>query len=197
MTRTARSIPWIIASRLLGIVVFLVVLVVAKIVASTYDNAFFSALVNFLYGNLGLIIFIGILFLVAECFGVFVFPLNLPAPLFNAIASIFLVSFIIGILEFVNGYFMTNGYLGIDISPTLDILVVLLYPLIFILVLIVGYYEIFSGIGREEQRPAATDRPTPPSSSDQTAKSWEEIGDEVRQAIYDFVPRFREEINRR
>jgi len=192
VTRRSRSIPWIVASRLLGIVIFLIVLAVARAAAFTSGNALFSTLVDFFYANLGLIIFIGILFLVAECFGVLIFPLNLPAPLFNAIASIFLVSFILRLLEVINGYY------GLEILPILDVLEVLLYPLLFILVLIAGYYEIFSGIGQEEGKPVVEHPQSPPSpSSEPAAKSWDEIGSEIRQTIYDIVHRFREEINRR
>lgn len=191
MTRAPRSIPWIIASRLLGIVIFLVVLAIARVAAATSGNGLFHTLVDFLYVNMALIIFIGILFLVAECFGVLLFPLNLPAPLFNALASIFLVSFIIRLLELVNGYY------GLEIASVLDVLEVLLYPLLFILVLVVGYYEIFSNIGRDERKPEEPPSQVQPPSSGPAEKSWEDIGNEIRQVIFDLVHRFREEINRR
>ncbi len=70
----------------------------------------------------------------------------------------------------------------------------LLYLLVFFIVVITGYVRIFypDTIRPDIPRETEKDKPACP-----VCTSWEEVGNEIRQAMYDLVHRFRDEINRK
>ncbi len=187
MVQERPSIAWIILSRTVGIVLFLVVLALLTVFAAYVNVPLFGVIVGFLWLNAGLLVFIAVLFLIAEVFSAFTFPLNLPAPFFSATASIFLVALLFRIFRFVDELY------NLDIFQVLEFIEPLIYPFLFLGVLIFGYIEIFSrltGERSEEERMQPARTPT-------EGKTWDEIGREFRDAIYDAVHRAREEINRR
>jgi hypothetical protein len=77
-------------------------------------------------------------------------------------------------------------------------------PLVFIIVLATGYFEIMRRLwwqpnldadtGGEVVHLAAINEPEQPVPN---AKSWEEIGAEFRMMLYDIIHRFRQEINKK
>jgi hypothetical protein len=82
----------------------------------------------------------------------------------------------------------------------------ILVPLVFLVVLASGYFEILREIWHppmdipgEQQEPAGakTGSGASPVSSEGDAKSWEEIGSEFRLMLYDLIHRFRQEIKRK
>jgi hypothetical protein len=190
-----RSLIGIILSRIVGFCIFLLLLGVAWYIDTyIWSPPLFHTIVVFLtaYYTLGALIFLSILFLIAELFNELDFPLNLPAPLFNGIASIFLIAFLRIIFQLIDTYFRFG------LSGYLDIIAFILVPLVFILVVIVGYVKIFAGLGAEPVRPAekAAPAPEPSATPSPQGKSWEEIGSEFRGAIYDLLHRIREELKK-
>lgn len=178
-------------SGLFGILVFLVVLVLLRFIAEHTRWPLFDGIVEFLFANAALLVFISVLFMTGEVFAVFDFPLNLPFPVFNAIASVLLVSFLIAFLQFFDAYY------AIGISGILDVVQVFLLPLTLIAVLIAGYLTVYIRWKGPDPAPAADSSPgtvkTEPTVGPPT---WKEIGDEFRTMIRDLIRKIRNEINR-
>src|SRR5512139_643174 len=98
--RNDRSATQVLINGLIGIIIFLIVLVVFRYIADHISWPLFSGFVDLLYANAVLIIIFSVLFMFGNIFATFVFPFNLPFPLFNAVASVLLVSFIIRLMGF-------------------------------------------------------------------------------------------------
>jgi hypothetical protein len=184
LSRGSYKTPFrIIISRLIGLIFCLVFLIVMRMIANHYHSPLLTGFVDFLYANLILIIVFSVLFMVGEVFETFSFPYNLPFPAFNAFASVLLVLFLIRMLEFFDIYFT------LSISSAIAILQWILSPLIFIVVIITGYISIFKKPPEESPDMGS---PAPPPTG--KPASWEDVGGEFRQMLYDFFSRIREEI---
>jgi hypothetical protein len=178
-----RSAFTILVSGLIGLILFLVLLIVMRMIANHYQSPLLTGFVDFLYANLVLIIAFSVLFMIGEVIETFAFPYNLPFPAFNAFASVLLVLFLIRMLEFFDIYFT------LSISSAIAILQWLLYPLVFIVVIVTGYLSIFKK--PPEERP---DTGSPEPAPGGGPASWEDVGSEFRQMLYDFFRRIREEL---
>lgn len=183
MTGKKRSAFGILVSGLIGLILCLVFLIVLRTIAIHYQSPLLTGFVDFLYANLVLIIALSVLFMIGEVFETFSYPFNLPFPAFNAFASVLLVLFLIRMLEFFDIYFT------LSISSAITILQWILYPLIFIVVIVTGYLSIFRK-APEETPDTGSPEPVPAGKP----ASWEDVGGEFRQMLYDFFSRIREEI---
>jgi hypothetical protein len=183
MTGRKRSAYSVLVSGLIGLILCLVFLIVMKMIASHYQAPLLTGFVDFLYANLVLIIAFSVLFMVGEVFETFSFPYNLPFPAFNAFASVLLVLFLIRMLEFFQAYFT------LSISSAIATLQWILYPLIFIIVIVTGYLSIFKKTPDE-----TPDTGSPASAPTGKPASWEDVLGEFRQMLYDLFSRIREEI---
>jgi len=174
-------------SGLIGIIFFLIMLIILSYIANQISSPLFSGFVDLLYANAALIIIFSVLFMFGDIFATFAFPFNLPFPLFNAIASVLLVSFIMSIMGFIDSFY------ALGIGPSLQFVKLILYPLTFVIVLIAGYSSIFY------RKPETC--PSSPVQTDNGAPvkrpSWEEVGGEFRQMVFDFFNRIRDELNRK
>ncbi len=207
--KSDRPAIWVIVSALLGIVLFLVMLAVLRYFSSTSSNALFSGIVDLLFANAGLIIFFSIMFMIADVFMTFSFPLNLPAPFFSAVGGVLVVTFIFRIFGFLISFY------DLGVIPGLYLAGFILYPLVFVILLIAGFGTIFSG-WQEERRekearsqgpaenPSCTtgDKQAGPcetgtSGENSGRKTWDDVGNEFRQMLYDAFHRLREEISRK
>ena len=193
-----RSLGWVFVSRMIGIICFLIVVVLANILRYYVASPVYHSAVDFVNGNFWLLLLITVILLVADLFGAFPFPLNLPAPIIRAFGSVFCIAFILSVFQWVDKYFGTNLY------QFFWVLAFLVVPLVFLIVLATGYFEIMrrlwwqpnldTGSGAEvvlQDTTGETDQPV----SD--AKSWEEIGEEFRMMLYDIIHRFRQEIKKK
>ncbi len=191
------TLGWIFVSRVIGILCFLIVMVLANILTYYVTNPLYHSAVNFVNGEFWLLLLIAVIMMVADLFTTFTFPLNLPAPIIRAIGSVFVIAFILRLFSWVDTIAGTNLY---EIFWLVSFLVI---PLVFLIILVTGYYEIMRRLSRQ-QRPAAepgtdaTPAETPegavPPVSD--TKSWDEIGTEFRLMLYDIIHRFREDIKK-
>jgi hypothetical protein len=163
------------------------VLVVFRYVATHSTWPLFDGFVDLLFVYVPLIILFSVLFMIGDIFAVFPFPFNLPFPLFNAAGSMLLVSFLLAVLIYVDGYF------SIGISPALDAIALFLLPLVIIIVLIAGYVSIFAGLKSPKPDPSQDTRP---SRTPENYPSWETIGEEFRQMVADVIRKVRNEIHK-
>lgn len=144
---TQKSIPGIIALRIFGLLLFLLFLYIANNLSFFTDNPLNYQIILFLNSQVWLLVLITIAFLIGEIFNALIFPLNLPAPLFNAMGAVLLVRFLISIFA------LFDILLDNNIFHFLDTLSFIIYPFVFIIVLIGGYILILQNLVRTDQSP--------------------------------------------
>ena len=173
-----------ILSMILGIALFSVLLLAMNAFVSP-QNEVLHGLVVLLNKNYPLFIVIALLLVTGEIFGRFTFPLNLPAPLFYALASVFIVIFFFNVFQYL------DIVTGAGIYQNLEILRILLSILIFLIVFTGGYFRIFGDLLQtSRQRELQGEFPeTVPG-----VKTWNDIGNEFRQLVFDTLQRMREEL---
>ena len=190
------TLGWVFVSRMIGIICFLIVVVLANILTFYISNPLYNEGVNFLNLNFWLLLLIGIIIFISDIFGALPFPLNLPAPIIKAIGSVFIIAFVLRVFQWV------DSTTGNNIYHYFWLLSFVIVPVVFIIVLLAGYYEILCDLWakakiRDESDMVvhASTSDLPPSSS--LPKSWDDVGAELRMMLYDLLHRFREEIRRR
>lgn len=193
-----RSLGWVFVSRMIGIICFLIVVVLANILKYYVESPVYHSGVIFINENFWLLLLIAVILLAADLFGAFPFPLNLPAPIIKAIGSVFCIAFFLRVFQWIDIIASLNLY------PSFWLVSFLVVPLVFIIVLASGYFEIMRRLwwqpnpdieggakvvhlepGKEAAQPVSD------------AKSWEEIGAEFRMMLYDIIYRFRQEIKKK
>ena len=180
-----RSIIWTVFSTFVGIIAFLVLLAILDFSFGSSGNVVIQSLISLLKEDFYLLIVIALILMTGEIFDRFTFPLNLPAPLFQALASVFLVIFIFDVFRFL------SDITGANIYQNLEILRILLSILIFLIVFTGGYFKIFGDllrVGRQRELQGE------PAASSPDVKTWNDIGNEFRQLVFDVLQRMREEI---
>lgn len=192
------SVSWVFVSRMTGIICFLIVVVLANILTYYVESPVYHSGVTFLNENFWLLLLISIILLVADLFGAFPFPLNLPAPIIRAFGSVFCIAFVLSVFQWVDLYFRTTLY------QFFWVLAFLVVPLVFLIVLATGYFDIMR---RLWWQPNLDDEPGvkvvhkdtigKTESPLSNAKSWEEIGAEFRMMLFDIIHRFRQEIKKK
>lgn len=143
----ARNVAGIFLSKLLGVLIFLVILGLLNFLIPYVDEFVFREIVGFLNANLLLILLFTLFFCVAEMFFALVFPINLPAPLFSSFGSVFLVSFIFNVLGFIDSNFKMG------LNGLLNEVYFFIVVIVFLIVFISGYIIVFSrGMRRRVRR---------------------------------------------
>lgn len=150
---TLKSIPGIIALRIFGLLLFLFLLYIANNLSFFTDNPLNYQIILFLNSHVWLLVLITFAFLIGEIFNALIFPLNLPAPLFNAVGAVLLVGFLIRIFA------LFDILLYINIFHIFDTLSFIIYPFVFIIVLIGGYILILQNLVRTGQSPKKGTKP--------------------------------------
>jgi hypothetical protein len=185
------SLGWVFVTRMIGIISFLIIIVLANILKSLYPMS--THVVGFLNDNFWLLLIIAIILFIADIFSAFPFPLDLPAPIIRAFGSVFIITFLLAVVRWL--------VVSAEMNNLFQILSILVAPIVFLLVLATGYYEILRRLfrsGRTNGTAPAVSDPTigtpKPGSFANGIKSWEEVGVEFRMMVYDILHRFREEI---
>jgi hypothetical protein len=191
--RKHKSATQALISGLIGIIFFLIMLIMFNYIAVHISSPLFSGFVDLLYANAALIIIFSVLFMLGDIFATFAYPFNLPFPLFNAAASVLLVSFIISIMGFINSFY------ALGIGQSLQLVKLILYPLTLLVVLIAGYLSLFSKPQERNSDECSQSSAETSEKEEQkrSSPSWEEIGNEFRQVIFDFFHRIRDDLNRK
>jgi hypothetical protein len=194
-----KPMSWIFVSRMMTIICFLIVVVLATILTTvtTPDGTFQQAADGLLFSNFWLLLFILVVLFVADIFGTLAFPLNLPAPIIRAFGSAFCITYILIVFQW-----MDDNY-GTTISQFSWLVPSFIVPLVFLVVLISGYYVIFRQLSEQPEKESEDmsdtrmvhgeryDSAAQPVSD---ARSWEEIGEEFRGMMFDIFHRIREDI---
>lgn len=173
----------IVITNLIQLIVFLIALGLLNFFVNYFDNKIFYEIVKLLNNSIWLILVFSIIFTIAEVFGSFSFPLNMPAPIFNAIGSIFLLNFLFKI-------FVKVGQLtDIDTFLSISKLFSVLYPIVFLLVLIGGYISIFARAIEEN-----INKKSRASKKKSNERTWDDVGNEFREMLYEVFHSAREAI---
>jgi hypothetical protein len=196
-----RSFGWVFVKGMSGIICFLIVVVLAKIMMNftPSEGLFQKAAEGILFANFWLLLLITIVLFIADIFGAFPFPLNLPAPIIRAFGSVFCIAFVLSVFQWVDSISGTTFY------QFFWVLAFLIVPLVFLIVLASGYFEIMRKLWWQPRIDGRSDGQVVHESSDYgpaempvtDAKSWEEIGAEFRMMLFDIIHRFRQEIKRK
>jgi hypothetical protein len=184
---------------MIAIICFLIVVVLVNILTHYVSNPFFQSGVSFINENFWLLLLIAVILFVGAIFGSFPFPLNLPAPIIRAFGSVFCIAFILGAFQWVDSFASTTLY------PMFWFLSFIIVPLVFLIVLASGYFEIMRQLWWQPRVDTPTDGQVvhegsanePDEVPVTDVKSWEEIGAEFRMMLYDIIHRFRQEIKRK
>ena len=178
-------------SRLIGLAIFLILLIIANILY--IPNSIYSQVINFLNNNLGVIILISVLLYLGELFFIFAFPFNLPAPIFNAFGGVFLIVFLFRIFYLIgnminNPWFFSFDYLKSGI-----------YLLIFFLIIIFGYVNIFMDLGyRRQKRIKGVERYEDSMERKKSDKEefidWNDFRDNLKKTLQDIPKNIKESL---
>jgi uncharacterized membrane protein len=183
-----RNILEISVSRLVGLVIFLVLLVIANLIY--INSSIYLDIVGFLNSNIGIIILFTILLYLGEVFFIFDFPLNIPAPIFNAIGGFFVVGFIFDVI------YLIGNFIGPNVFYLLKLLEPFVIWLVVLIILIVGYIEVFGGIGsksrkrraeRVERARSMKEKRDRHEKSEKHDWEWEDVKKEIRNAVHEAV----------
>jgi len=142
----AKEIGHEILTRFIGFLIFLVLLGLANVLTYYIKNEIFLSVVNFLNVNVWLIIIFSVILLIGEIFGLLMFPLNIPGPLFNAVGSVFLIQFVFKLFEFITK--LSKVVINIPLNNIENVVMIL----VFIIVLVVGYVHIVIDATRPKKR---------------------------------------------
>lgn len=167
----AKRVSKVIFSKLIGFIFFLILLFVLNILAMTLGIPDLNLALQMLNNNIDLIMALFILFFIGEILEVLILPFNLLAPLFNAVGSLFLTTFIFKVFEYLESLINVNVFFIFRAFSWL------IYPLVFFTVLLVGYVGIFTKKPKKKRKSKST--------------SWDDIGDEFRDTILDALRRIR------
>jgi hypothetical protein len=192
-----KSLSSVFVSRMIGIITFLIVVVLANILTYYVSSPVYRAGVVFLNENFWLLLLIGIILLAGDVFFAFPLPFNLPAPIIRAIGSVFVIAFMLHVFQWVDTIAATSLY------SFVWVLSFVIVPIVFIIVLVSGYFEIMRQLFWTPRNEQDKDNPgmyeTKISSHQEPvsdAKSWEDIGAEFRLVMYDLMHRIRQEIRK-
>ena len=190
-----RSFGWVFVKGISGILCFLIVVVLAKILTNFTppDGLFQQAAEGILFANFWLLLLITIVLFIADIFGSFPFPLNLPAPIIRAFGSVFCIAFVASVFQWVDSVWGTTLY------QFFWVLAFIIVPLVFLIVLATGYLEIVRKlrwqprIDTQQDGQVVHESPVYEQADKpvRDAKSWDEIGAEFRMMLFDILHRFR------
>jgi len=127
-------------------VVFLLLVIVLNILVSYTRLSFFHSIVDFINGN---ILFLGLIALVVvlgEVFGMLKFPFNLPHPVFSAAGALLILYFVFDIFAFL------IEISSVSISIPFSLIFKVISILVFLVILITGYYHIFKNMPERQRR---------------------------------------------
>lgn len=134
--RDREPLPWLILHRIIGIVIFLIVVVVLNALAGTTEIAPVRTIAVFLTDNFWLIILFSLIFLVADVFAALPFPVNIPAPFLNAAGAVLLVEFLVRI------FLLVDKITGLALFGIFAWFAPFLKALVFVVVLAAGLAKI-------------------------------------------------------
>ncbi len=137
----AKSVLKIILSNIIGFLIFLIILMIANKLISSFDNEIFRNIIGFLNANLVLLFTMMFVGMINEIFWAFYFPFNILAPITSSVLSVYIINFIERIWIFLNLYERFNILINFQA----------VYTLVVFIVLISGYLIIFFRHGKPKE----------------------------------------------
>jgi hypothetical protein len=132
---------------LIGIVIILISFGILNLVSNNLGNPQLETLTSFFNSNLLFLLGILIAMFLGELFASFTIPLNTLYPIFYAISSVLVVELIFRLLGLI------DSLLELQIFKIFKPFYLLFVILVFAIVLIVGYFQIISGLGSKKKKP--------------------------------------------
>jgi hypothetical protein len=136
----------ILFSKFLGLVIFLVMLLILNLILPYFPGTVLPAIVSFFNAHILDIILMSVVIGTAEILYALIFPISLLAPPVAAIGAVLVVRFILLLFG------MLDSALNISIQQVFAPFILIIYILVFLIVLIVGYIKVFSRIFRPRAR---------------------------------------------
>ena len=136
-----KSVPHIIISRIIGFIIFLILLAIANALIPAINSSIYSDIVNFFNMSLVLLLILMFIGMINDIFWSFYFPFNIVAPIIGSILSIYTVIFIHRFFDFLANYFPSS-----IVMPWQTI-----QYLVFWIVLIAGYIIILIRKGKPRE----------------------------------------------
>lgn len=184
-----KSLLKTILPHLIGLAIFIVILLLVNMTINT-DNQTVLETIQFFNDNLAIIVSITILFMTADIMLTFELPFNLSAPVFSAIGSVLVVYLVFKILD------LLDELLKANIFDSLSWIKWIVYPIVFVIVLISGYLSMLFGLlaaplkTRDETTKQKMINITPKKKS----RSWDDVGDEMKNLFYDIFSGLRKKV---
>lgn len=172
-----KTVLGITLSRLIGLAIFLLILGLLNFIQ--FDSLVNLQVVDFLNQNLLIIIILSVLFYLGELFFIFRFPMNILAPMFEALGAIFLVEFIFQI------FYMIGDVLGQNPFFAFRFLKPFAFILVFILVITFGYIRVLTGLYSKDKKM---------KKAKQKGIEWEDVGEEFKMAMYNLTSSIKESL---
>lgn len=166
-----KSVAHIVFLRTFGFVIFLIVLGISNYLVKYAAISSYNEAVFFFNSNILLLFIITFTGMLSEIFWTLIFPFNLIAPIVSAVSSIFIVTFVYRIWNFIEEYAKTGFSFPLN----------KIYFLVFLLVLIIGYIVVlvkFLGHKKELKEEKIKKR----EKSEKI--EWGEIGNEFKLLFY-------------
>ena len=138
-----KSAPRIILHRIIGFIIFLILLVIANALIPIFNSNVYSDIINFFNANIILLLILTLIGMVNEIFWSFYFPFNIIAPITGSILGVYIVTFVYRCINFLDIFIKNNSNIMTAILPE-----GIVSMLVFWIVLIAGYLIILIRQGR-------------------------------------------------
>lgn len=183
-----RGLLWKVFSSLFWLVALVFIAYLLNLGLQSMNSLLYSKFVYFVNSNVAYIILLVLISFIGELIYLLNFPFDTPAPLFKAVSGMMVVSFVFRAFLFLDGVFKTNIY------GTLTHFSDLIYFVVMTVILVAGYIMVFyvkrkgsevesERIEKKEERKVRY-KEMGEVKEEGKGISWEEIGGEVRMAIY-------------
>ena len=167
----SKSTIGIIISRIIGFVIFLILIGVASLISIGVHNSTYLEIVSFFYENIKLLLTMTIIGTIGEIFWNFSFPFNVVAPIANAFLGKYIIIFLYELLDKVGLENLTQGYSVTSVSKWT-----------FIIVLVVGYILIFKKMNEKHKKEENEDKERK-KKEEEYIKEWEKIGERIKESV--------------
>jgi len=155
----------LIINRVAGFIVFLLLVIVLNILVTYISLSLFQDIVGFINDNVLFLGLIALIMVLGEVFSMLKYPFNLPYPLFSAAGALFVLYFIFDIFVFL------IEASAIDLGIPFDIIFGVIAILVFIVILVAGYYHIFKNLSEKQvKRKTSEEKPKQKQEPKKTVK---------------------------
>jgi hypothetical protein len=132
----------VIFGKVVGFLIFIILVVVAEMVLQNVENETFSQIVQFFSSNALLLFLITIFAMMGGIFWVLDFPFNIPSPIVQAVGSIFIVTFLLKAVAF------TAEMFG-KVFEVSGIIQIIIFILVGLVILVMGYLKLLVKLGKD------------------------------------------------